>query len=125
MRSEESKIHGIRKTFKRKEKLKLRSDFRALYDKGEKVRLNGVKIVFLSNGSEQNRAGFPVSRRAGCAVKRNRLKRLNREAYRMIKEKLRVGYDFLLASREEFSLKERSAAFLAAFKKAALLKSED
>jgi ribonuclease P protein component len=48
------------------------------------------------NGLPHNRIVFTFSRKYGNAVKRNRSRRLGREAYRYIRNELKTGYDLVL-----------------------------
>jgi len=50
----------------------------------------------LKNDLTFNRICFTFSRGAGNAVFRNRAKRLGREAFRMMKDRLLSGYDLIL-----------------------------
>ncbi len=47
-----------------------------------------------------NRLGFKVGKKLAKAVKRNRLRRLMRECYRLSEENFKFGYDIILAARE-------------------------
>ena len=46
-----------------------------------------------------NRLGLTVSAKLACAVKRNRIKRLFREAYRLNEDKFADGIDLVLVAR--------------------------
>jgi len=50
----------------------------------------------LKNNLPRNRICFTFSRGFGTAVKRNRARRLGREAYRNLKSRLSCGYDLIL-----------------------------
>ncbi len=46
-----------------------------------------------------NRLGLTVSTKIGCAVKRNRCKRVFREAYRLMEDRIPDGWDIVLVAR--------------------------
>ena len=47
----------------------------------------------------QNRLGFTVGKKVGCAVKRNRVRRRLREVYRLHEDELLPGYDIVVVAR--------------------------
>ena len=56
----------------------------------------GVALPLSTGGA---RLGLAISARVGCAVKRNRFKRLAREAFRLNRPKLRQGTDMVVYIR--------------------------
>jgi len=76
--------------------LKRRNEIREVFDKGKRIGCRGAKLFVLKNNLPRSRICFTFSRGFGTAVKRNRAKRLGREAYRNLKSRLRCGYDLIL-----------------------------
>jgi len=76
--------------------LKRRNEIREVFDKGRRTGCRGAKLFALKNNLPRNRICFTFSRGFGTAVKRNRARRLGREAYRNLKSRLHCGYDLIL-----------------------------
>jgi len=66
------------------ERLKGKQVIKNIFRNGRRSRSGNLVIIYLL--SEKPQAGFVASKKIGGAVKRNRVKRLLREAYRMNKE---------------------------------------
>lgn len=79
--------------------VKKNGDYRKIYSRGRSVADRHLVLYFLSNNLEICRYGFIVSKKMGNAVKRNRIRRLFREACRLNIEKFPNGYDFVLIAR--------------------------
>ena len=85
--------------FPKKERLLKRKEFQLVFDKGEKFGNNQLKIYALSNGNSVSRLGLVVGRKFGNSPRRNRFKRILREAYRLNKSLLNNGADIVVIPR--------------------------
>ncbi len=85
--------------FSKKERLLKRKEFQLVFDKGEKFGNNQLKIYALSNDSSVSRLGLVVGRKFGNSPRRNRFKRILREAYRLNKRLLHSGADIVVIPR--------------------------
>ncbi len=85
--------------FSKKERLLKRKEFQLVFDKGEKFGNKQLKIYALSNGNSVSRLGLVVGRKFGNSPRRNRFKRILREAYRLNKSLLNNGADIVVIPR--------------------------
>jgi ribonuclease P protein component len=94
----------------KRERLTKQKDYNAVYAKKKVFSDRLLRIYVRPNGLDYNRIGYAIGKRIGKAVKRNRLKRLIREAYRRKKSELPRGFDFVVIPRSngEYSLDEIS-----------------
>jgi ribonuclease P protein component len=81
--------------FTKQLRLLSRSDFRRVYERRCAVGDDVVRLVGRLNELTHPRLGLSVSRECGNAVTRNRWKRLMREAFRLSREQLPGGLDFI------------------------------
>ena len=63
-------------------RLRKRSEFLRLKDSAQKFASRGILVVWQSNDLAYARLGVTVSKKIGCAVTRNRIKRFVRETFR-------------------------------------------
>lgn len=92
---------------KNTQSLKLNRDFRRVY-RGKSFAGGYVVVYMKKNRYPFNRLGLTVGKSVGGAVTRNRLKRLMRESYRLIEDKIKCGCDFILVARNRAAGKEQS-----------------
>lgn len=71
--------------------LKKSNDFQYVLQKGKWYNGKLVSIYILSNNKNKNFLGVAVGKKAGKAVKRNRIKRIIREAYRVYDADILAG----------------------------------
>lgn len=75
--------------------LKKNYEFKNVLKRGKFYIGKQISIYVLKNNKKSNVIGVAVGIKQCGAVKRNRIKRLIRENYRLIKDDLRQGYDIV------------------------------
>ena len=75
--------------------LKMNYGFKNVLTRGKFYIGKQISIYVLRNNKKSNVIGVAVGIKQCGAVKRNRIKRLIRENYRLIKDDLRQGYDIV------------------------------
>ncbi len=73
--------------------------FRRLYRRGASSANRFLVVYCLKNKLRKNRLGLTVSVKLGKAVRRNRIKRLIREAYRINENNIKKGFDVVIVAR--------------------------
>lgn len=87
-------------TFKKEERIRRRSDFIRISKEGKKYYSPHFRVWMCPNQLPYCRLGIVVSKKIGSAVKRNHLKRLVREFFRLHKEELFQSADFVIQAKE-------------------------
>jgi ribonuclease P protein component len=77
--------------FSRASRLRLKKEFEAVFDAGNKTATRDLVAWNSKGADEEKKIGLMVSKKTGGAVKRNRLKRLLREAFRLDRRELKEG----------------------------------
>ncbi len=79
--------------------LKENKDFRRLYSRGRSYASSVLVTYVAKNRSNNIRIGITTSKKIGKAVMRNRSRRIIREAYSQISERVKPGFDFVFVAR--------------------------
>ncbi len=81
-------------------------EYERVYEAGQRLHGKGFSLIFLDNGSAMNRLGISVHRKIRGAVRRNRMKRIIREAFRTSRHSFPQRADIVFTVRPDFSLKK-------------------
>lgn len=103
-------------------RIKKNTEFQKIFATGK--RGSSSKLTVIYSPCVTLKMGICVSKKHGNSVKRNRIKRLLREIFRLNQEKLKSGYNYVLLPRaaEQYDYKELEKNFLYVVKKQKLLK---
>ena len=110
--------------------LKKNYEFKNVLTKGKYYNGNYIDIYIKKNNKNKNYIGIAVSVKVGKAVKRNRIKRLIRESYRLLEEKCYVGYDIIFLWKKNKNILDATFSniqkdIIKTLNKSNLLKDED
>ena len=87
-------------------RLKRSEDFDKVFKKGKRVFSDGLTLIYLRTDSVK--VGYAVGKKYGCSVKRNRRKRLLRDAFRKYIPLVKGNFFFIFIPHvaEEYSVKK-------------------
>ncbi|MFP4301930.1 MAG: ribonuclease P protein component [Spirochaetaceae bacterium] len=112
----------MRRSLTKAEILRKPDEIRRVFTSGRRVRTQGAQVRFLENNLGRNRILFATARSFGGAVRRNRARRLVREAYRQLKPTMRQGYDLAcVVYPDGDTLAERMAQLRELFRRSGLI----
>lgn len=84
----------------KKKRILNRKDYQLVYRFGRSTVNKQVVLYWMPRKTEhQTRIGFVTGKKIGCAVVRNRIRRLMKEVYRLHQDELQDGYDLVLVGR--------------------------
>jgi ribonuclease P protein component len=89
-----------RKTLKKEERIHLERDFQRAFKQGKRITLTFFTVIMTPNQLPWRRMAVIVPKRVGKAVKRNRLRRLVREFFRLNKCKLAPSHDYIFLAHK-------------------------
>lgn len=75
------------------------NEFRRAYARGKSYVTPLVVVYVVKNRQKKARVGITTSKKVGNAVQRNRSRRVLREAYRQLADRVKPGYDLVLVAR--------------------------
>ena len=92
----------MRLTFRRAQRLTRSRDFQEAYRSGGRARGQILQVIALENDRGTTRLGLSVGRAIWkSAVRRNRVRRIFREAFRLEQARLPAGFDLVLVPAEK------------------------
>ena len=86
-------------------RVRKRKDYQLAYQEGKKYHTKNFIIFIRKNNLDLPRLGITVARKYGKAVKRNRIKRLLREFFRLNKKLFKTGYDYVIVVKRNCNVK--------------------
>jgi ribonuclease P protein component len=85
-----------------------KTQIRSVFKRGRRQKFGKLTFIYLA--SDEQRTGFIASRKIGCVAKRNRVKRILREAYRMSKGKYK-GMNLIILADSMLTFQEALEGF--------------
>jgi ribonuclease P protein component len=85
--------------FGKEERIRRRADFLRISRDGAKYQTGHFRLSMCPNSLPRRRLGITVGKHVGTAVKRNRVKRLLREFFRLNKARLPASTDIVVVAK--------------------------
>ena len=108
--------------------LRERKQFQTVYSEGKSYASRDMVMYVLKSEEYAGKVAFAAGKKLGCAVVRNRVKRLLRECYRLNQYKIKPGYALILIGRNAMVKKKRQEvelSFIELLKKAKIFAGDE
>ena len=92
---------------RKKEILRKKDDFQAIYKAGKSVPERYVVLFYRKNDLPYSRTAFLASKKVGNSIQRNRAKRLMKESYRLNADRFLDVYDLIFIARNTINGKKQ------------------
>ncbi len=86
--------------------LKKSSEFQRLFKSGKWYGDGVLSIYIEKNSKDSNRVGVAVGRKIAKSVKRNRIKRLIKESYRIHEKEINQGYNIIVVCKKDIDVEK-------------------
>jgi ribonuclease P protein component len=84
--------------------LRANKEFERVYRSGRRLKGDAFAVILLANSLTHHRLGISIPKKVGNAVRRNRIKRLIRELFRLHRTVFPVATDVVFAVRPGFAI---------------------
>ena len=88
-------------SFGKNDRIRKRKDFLRIYQKGTRTGSKNFIVILSPNQTGTKRLGITATKRVGNSVRRNRVKRLLREFFRLNKDKLPDSQDMVIIVKKD------------------------
>lgn len=98
-------------SLKKEDKLLKSKDYSYLKSSGKKIENKAFILIYKDNELKNSRLGITVSKKSGCAVKRNRIKRIIREFFRKNRFLIKGSRDINVIAKKSASFEDNHILF--------------
>jgi ribonuclease P protein component len=92
-------LSTVRHTFSKELRIRKKAEFDAVFARRQRSFQGPLGVYVVPNNLPHSRLGISMSRRVGIAARRNRIKRLLRESFRLQQHELPAGYDIVVVPK--------------------------